>query len=68
MKYIHALKKINFVKFLVMVYFELTSLDHFEQAQQIALNAKRFAFDNLLPEHLYCYHAVYFLVSNVWTF
>ncbi|KAG7311342.1 hypothetical protein JYU34_002380 [Plutella xylostella] len=45
--------------------------DHDEDASKIAKNARQFANDNLLPQHIICYHAVLFkewskrLVSKV---
>lgn len=36
-----------------------------EKAQQIAINAKNFANENLLPQHVICYHAALFWVSFV---
>lgn len=37
--------------------------EHDEEAHQIARNARNFATNNLLPQHVICYHAVLFLVS-----
>lgn len=39
------------------------ALDNDEQAQEIAKNAQRFANEELLPQHIICYHAVLFYVS-----
>lgn len=36
---------------------------HDEEAKKIAENARKFANDNLLPQHIICYHAVLFSVS-----
>lgn len=36
--------------------------DHDEDALKIAKNAREFANDNLLPQHIICYHAVLFKV------
>ncbi|XP_045458802.1 protein O-glucosyltransferase 2-like [Melitaea cinxia] len=35
--------------------------EHDEEAHQIARNARNFATNNLLPQHVICYHAVLFL-------
>lgn len=39
--------------------------DNDHEAMTIAKNAQRFANDNLLPQHIICYHAVLFLVSCI---
>lgn len=42
--------------------------DHDEEARKIAENAKKFANENLLPQHIICYHGVLFSVSAALTF
>lgn len=41
------------------------ALDHDEEAHYIARKARLFANDNLLPQHIICYHAVLFTVSSI---
>lgn len=40
------------------------AIDHDEEAQTIARNGQIFANDNLLPQHIICYHAVLFQVCK----
>lgn len=35
-----------------------------EKAKQIAINARNFGNENLLPQHVICYHAALFWVCN----
>lgn len=41
----------------------LWALEHDDEAYRIAHNARKFANENLLPQHIVCYHAVLFSVS-----
>lgn len=37
--------------------------EHDDEARKISENARKFANENLLPQHIICYHAVLFSVS-----
>lgn len=39
--------------------------EHEDEAYKIAGNAKQYVNDNLLPQHIICYHAILFKVSIV---
>lgn len=39
------------------------ALNNDDEAHQISKNGKQFARDNLMPEHVICYHAVMFEVN-----
>lgn len=41
------------------------ALEHDEEVQRIAQNAQHFANEQLLPQHIICYHALLFSVSNL---
>lgn len=41
----------------------LWAQEHDDEAYRIAQNARKFANENLLPQHIVCYHAVLFSVS-----
>lgn len=41
------------------------SREHDDKARKIAENARKFANEHLLPQHIICYHAILFYVSTV---
>lgn len=40
------------------------AIENDEKAHNIADNGRKFAQENLLPQHIICYHALLFSVSN----